>query len=93
MPMPLENTGFTPPSGLGHEGRKVAELVTIVGLALCTIVAATAVSVGIAHADVASDVVGHEGSVFGIALLLGLLFAAMGGLSVFTLPSHKPKKH
>ena len=70
-----------------------AELVAIVGLALSTIVAATVVSVGIARADVASDVVGNEGSLFGVALVLGLIFVAMGGLTVFTLPTHKPKKH
>ena len=97
MPTHLESTGFTPPSGrpLGTERRAVAfaELVAIVGLTLSTIVAATVVSVGIARADVASDVVGHEGSVFGVALVLGLIFAAMGGLTVFTLPTHKPKKH
>ena len=96
MPTPIENTGFTPPSGrgLGREGRTVtlAELLAIIGLALSTIVAATVVSVGIARADVAGDIVGHEGSVFGVALVLGLLFLAMGGLTMFSLPSHKPKK-
>jgi hypothetical protein len=97
MPTPIESTGFTPRHrrALGNQPRTVAfaELVAIVGLALSTIVAATVVSVGIARADVASDVVGHEGSVFGLALLLGLIFVALGGLTVLTLPGHKPKKH
>ncbi len=97
MPAPIESTGFSPAPGrtLGNERRTVAfaELVAIIGLALSTIVAATVVSVGIARADVASDVVGHEGSVFGVALVLGLIFLAMGGLTVFSLPTHKPKKH
>ena len=97
MPTPIESTGFTPPSGrsLGNERRTVAfaELVAIVGLALSTIVAATVVSVGIARADVVSDVVGNEGSLFGVALVLGLIFVAMGGLTVFTMPPSKPKKH
>ena len=97
MPTPIETTGFKAPSDrpLGTERRTVAfaELIAIIGLALSTIVAATVVSVGIARADVASDVVGHEGSLFGVALVLGLVFAAMGGLTVFTLPTHKPKKH
>ncbi|HTT49621.1 MAG TPA: hypothetical protein VMG39_16650 [Pseudolabrys sp.] len=97
MPAPVEHTGFTPPSArkLGG-GRRIvtcAELVAILGLALSTIVAATVVSAGIARADVAGDVVGHEGSVFGVALLLGLVFLAMGGVTVLSLPSHKPKKH
>ncbi len=97
MPTPIGSTGFAPPSGrsLGNERRTAAfaELVAIVGLALSTIVAATVVSVGIARADVVSDVVGNEGSLFGVALVLGLIFVAMGGLTVFTMPTHKPKKH
>jgi hypothetical protein len=43
--------------------------------------AATAVSVGIARAGVADGVIGHEGSLFGIALLLGLVFLGIGSLS------------
>ena len=85
-----------PPSGraLGHERRRVAlaELVAIVGLALSTIVAATVVSVGIARANVVGNVIDNEGSVFTVALLLGLIFIAMGGLTAFTLPGHKAKK-
>ena len=97
MPTRFENTGFTPPAGRGLDRKRrtlaLAELVAIVGLALSTIVVATVVSVGIARANVAGDVVGHEGSVFGVALVLGLLFLAMGGLTLFSLPSHKPSKH
>ena len=97
MRKPIESTGFTAPTArtLGHERRTVAlaELVAIIGLALSTIVAATVVSVGIARADVGGIVIDHEGSVFAVALLLGLGFIAMGGLTYFTLPTHKPKKH
>jgi hypothetical protein len=93
----IGSSGFMAPHGraLGNERCTVAltELATIVGLALCTIVAATAVSVGIARANVAGNVIDNEGSLFTIALLLGLIFIAMGGLTVFTLPGHKPKKH
>ena len=96
MRKPIESTGFTPPSGrpLGRERRTVAlaELVAIVGLALSTIVAATVVSVGIARADVVSDVIGNEGSLFAVALVLGLIFVAMGGLTVFTLPTPQAEK-
>lgn len=94
---PIEHSGFTPPSGraLGQEQRTVAlaEMIAIVSLAVSTVVAATVVSVGIARANMASDVVGNEGGVFGVALLLGLIFLAMGGLTVFTLPGRKPKEH
>jgi len=97
MRKPIETTGFTPPSGrvLGRERRKVAlaELVAILGLALSTIVAATVVSVGIARANVAGNVIDNEGSVFMVALVLGLIFIAMGGLSAFTLPGQGPKEH
>ena len=93
----IGSPGFTAPSGraLGNEHRTVAlaELITIVGLALSTIVAATVVSVGIARANVVGNVIDNEGSLFTVALLLGLIFIAMGGLTAFTLPGHKPKKH
>jgi hypothetical protein len=96
MRKPFEHTGFTPPSGrpLGRERRRVAlaELLAIVGLALSTIVAATVVSVGIARANVVGNVIDNEGGVFTVALLLGLIFIAMGGLTVFTVPGHKAKK-
>ena len=93
----IDSPGFTAPNGraLGNERRTVAlaELMTIIGLALSTIVAATVVSVGIARANVVGNVIDNEGSLFTVALLLGLIFIAMGGLTAFTLPGHKPKKH
>jgi Na+/pantothenate symporter len=92
----LDNTGFTPPAdrALGRERRTVAfaELVASVVLAICTIVAVTAVSVGIARADAVSNLLEYEGSLFAVALVLGLLFIAMGGLTVLTLPGHKPRQ-
>ena len=50
---------------------------TILGLALSTIVAATVVSVGIARANVVGNVIDNEGSLFTVALLLGLIFIAV----------------
>ena len=92
----IENSGFTPPAecSLGNERRTVAlaELVASAALALGTIVVATVVTVGIARADVADGVIGNEGGVFAIALLLGLAFLGMSGLASFLLPGHKPKK-
>ena len=85
-----------PPAGrkLGRQRRitAIAELVASIGLALCTIVAATIVTAGIARADAATNIVGHESSVFAIALVLGLLFAGMGGLTVLSLPAQKPRR-
>lgn len=97
MRKPIENTGFTSPTGRALDRKRrtvaLAELVAIVGLALSTIVAVTVVSVGIARANVVGNVIDNEGSVFTVALLLGLIFIAMGGLTALTLPGHKPKKH
>lgn len=97
MRKPIDSPGFHAPSerAFGHERCSVAlaELLTSIGLTLCIIVAATAVSVGIARADVVGNVIDNEGSLFAVALLLGLIFIAMGGLTVFTLPGHKPKRH
>jgi hypothetical protein len=55
-------------------------------------VAATVVSVGIARANVVGNVIDNEGSLFAVALVLGLIFIAIGGLTL-TLPGHRPKKH
>jgi len=97
MRQPVEMTGFVPPAGrkLGRQRRiaAVAELIAGTALALGTIVAATVVTVGIARADVIGDVVGHEGSLFAVALVLGLLFIGMGGLTVLSLPGEKQRRH
>ena len=92
-----QKTGFTPPADrkLGRQGRTVAfvELIATIGLALSTIVAATVVSVGIARANVVGNVIDNEGGLFTLALLLGLVFIAIGGLTAFTLPGgHRPNK-
>jgi len=93
----IEDAGFSAPAGrrLGHERRTfaLATLIATAALAISTIVAATVVSVGIARANVVGNVIDNEGSLFSVALLLGLIFIGMGGLTAFTLPGHKPKKH
>jgi hypothetical protein len=91
----IEINGFHAPADrtLGCERRTVAfaELVAGTALALSTMVVATVLSVGAARANVADRVIGHEGSLFGIALLLGLIFIGLGGISA--LPSDKHGKH
>jgi hypothetical protein len=86
----ITSAGFTPPANrtLGTEHRTVAiaEFIASVALALSTLIAATVVSVGIARADVVSSVIDNEGGVFAIALLLGLLFIGMGGVTIISLP-------
>lgn len=59
----------------------LAELAAIAALAISTIVAATVVSVGIARADVINGIVEHEGSLFAVALLLGLTLVGIAGLA------------
>lgn len=92
----IEKTGFTPPADrvLGREHHSVvcAELVATVALTVCTLIAATAVTIGIARADAAGTIIDNEASFFAIALVLGLLFVAMGGLTVLTLPGHRLRK-
>ena len=57
------------------------ELITTAALALSTVVAVTAVSIGIARADAASTAANGDGSAFAIALFIGLLLSGMGGLT------------
>ena len=96
MRQTIEGTGFTAPNRhqLGHERRIVAltALIASATLALSTIVVATVVSVGIARASVADNVIDNEGGLFELALLLGVLFIGMGGLTVLTLPD-RAKSH
>lgn len=93
MRKPVENTGFRPPSehALGNERRTAlfAELMATIVLALSTVVAATVLSVGMARAAVADRVIDNEAALFWVALFLGVVFVAMGGLSI--LPGDKSR--
>lgn len=90
-----EGSGFSAPIAhpLGQERRGVAlaSLIASAGLAIATIVAATVVSAGIARASAVGNIIDNEGSLFALALLLGLLFIGMGGLTILTMPGDKPK--
>jgi ABC-type Co2+ transport system permease subunit len=57
------------------------ELFATVALAFSTLVAVTVVSIGIARADVLTARPDADGAPLAIALFMGLLFAAMGGLT------------
>jgi Na+/pantothenate symporter len=64
----------------------LVELITTASLALSTGIAITAVSLGIARADVVGSVVEGDGALLVIALIIGL-FSAMGGLTaIMTAP-------
>jgi hypothetical protein len=83
---PDDHTGFTPPGhrALGNERRiaALAELVATAALALSTVVAVTAVSVGIARAHGAAATVAGGGNLHSIALLLGLMVFGAGAYVV-----------
>jgi hypothetical protein len=68
----------------------LVELITTVSLALSTVVAATAVSIGIARADVLGMRADGD-SPLAIALLIGLLLLVMGGLTAIMADSSKRK--
>lgn len=97
MRKPIAEAGFSAPTDrtLGQERRTVAvaQLVTTIGLALCTIVATTVISAGIARANVASNVIDNEGGLFALALLLGLLFIGIGGFTILNLPHGRKQRH
>jgi hypothetical protein len=69
-----------PPAGK-HRSIAFGELSTTAALALSTAVAVTAVSIGIARADVADAVVKGDGAPLAIAVFIGLLLSGMGGLT------------
>jgi hypothetical protein len=95
MRLDVEDAGFAAPTShmLGEERCTVAvaALIATAALAISTIVAATVVSAGIARANVVNNVIDNEGSLFAVALLLGLLFIGMGGLTILTLPGDHRK--
>ena len=86
--MRITSAGFAPPANrkLGAEHRTVAiaEFIASLSLAVSILVV---VSVSVARADVVSGVIDNEGGVFAIALLLGLLFIGMGGVTIVSLPT------
>jgi len=74
----LDQAPETPPK---HRPAAVVELIATVALALSTLIAATAVSIEIARADVVGARAGADATPLAIALLVGLLVAGMGGLT------------
>jgi hypothetical protein len=88
----VKSSGFSAPHDRPVDGQtRLVELAAIAGLAISTVVAVTAITVGVAHAGVADGVIGNEGSLFTVALVLGLLFVAIGGLSL--LPPGGLRRH
>ncbi len=61
----------------------LAQLLLTLALALSTVIALTAVSIGMARADSLRAIVPHESGPVGVALLLGSVLAVMGALTAF----------
>ena len=85
----IRSTGFAAPNGPSGQTHFI-ELAAVAGLVLSMVVALTAITVGVAHASVADGIVGNESGVFTIALVLGLLFIGIGGLSL--LPPRRARR-
>ena len=66
------------------------ELITTAALALSTAVAVTAVSIGMARADVIGSVAKGDGAPLAIAIFIGLLFSGMGGLTALMARESQP---
>lgn len=76
--------GFASPVTEGRFSKRRSagiELIATVALAVALVVAATAVSIGVARAQTLSAVGDDDGAPLAIALFLGLLMAGMGGLT------------
>jgi hypothetical protein len=73
-----------------HRTIAVVELITTAALALSTAIAATAVSIGIARADVVGTIAGGGGAPFAVALLIGVLLSAMAALSATAALGPRP---
>jgi hypothetical protein len=71
----------SPPSAGKHGATLFVELITTAALALSTAVAVTAVSIGMARADVLGTVAKGDSAPLAIAIFIGLLFSGMGGLT------------
>jgi hypothetical protein len=90
----------TRPSGMEQEhrhscaaGRRsiaFVELITTAALALSTAVAVTAVSIGIARAEVIGTVTKGDSASLAIALIIGLLLAAVGAVSAIAAVGPRP---
>jgi hypothetical protein len=75
--------------GATRRTRSVAlvELIATAALAFSTVVAVTAVSIGIARADAFAVGANADAAPFAIALFLGLLLSVMGGLTAIMADS------
>jgi hypothetical protein len=77
----VARVGLRQPSASKHRSIALVELIATAALALSTAVAVTAVSIGMARADVLGVVTHGDATPFAIALFFGLLLSTMGALT------------
>ncbi len=84
--------GIRPEAAPRAKYRSIAfvELITTAALALSTAVAVTAVSIGMARADVIGAVAKGDSASLAIAIFIGLLFSGMGGLTALMARDGQP---
>jgi hypothetical protein len=83
--------GFASPATEKNFSRRRAgiELLATLSLAVSLIVAATAVSIGVARAQVSGVVHHSDGAPLALAIFLGLMLTAMGGLTAVAVGKHR----
>ena len=85
MRPPIESTGFAPPAGrpLGGERRSaaVSGLFATLALAIGTVVAATAITAGMAEADIADPAAGQQTGLVAAAVAIAGLVTGTAGLA------------
>jgi hypothetical protein len=79
------------PAPRTHWSASAVEMAATLGLALSTLVAITAVSIGIARADVLAVQADADGGPLAIALFIGLLLSGMGGLTAIMAQDRTPR--
>jgi hypothetical protein len=68
------------------------ELIATVALAVSLVIAATAVSIGMARAQTLGAVGNQDGAPLAIALFLGLIMAGMGGLTAIAARARSARR-
>jgi hypothetical protein len=84
----IGRAGFTSPIAektLSRRRNLGVELIATTALAVCLIIAVTAVSIGMARAQALATVGGDDRAPFAIGLFLGAVMAGMGGLTAIAV--------
>jgi hypothetical protein len=94
MPEFAGKVGFASPATERKFSKRRAgiELVATLSLAIALIIAATAVSIGMARAQASGAVHHSDGASLALAIFLGLMLVGMGGLTAIAAHEHQPPR-